>query len=157
MKNLDEIPPEGIIVGVNDEDFSTIYADIEGPGNQLLDPTSAYFWRIWFWMLKYFTLQLGLHMKMASFAWSWYYLAIFHILLPKVCLYMSAMVFIRTYQPMQDIMPISWGLRVLFLCDWELDTSVWTLKDKLILLVWTLKDRTHLLSACYFVILYRSG
>ncbi|KAL1813428.1 hypothetical protein ACET3Z_023493 [Daucus carota] len=31
LKNLDEIPPEGIIVGVNDEDFSTIYADIEGP------------------------------------------------------------------------------------------------------------------------------
>lgn len=41
MKNLDETPPEGIIVGVNDEDFSTIYADIEGPGNQLLDSTSA--------------------------------------------------------------------------------------------------------------------
>lgn len=31
LKNLDETPPEGIIVGVNDEDFSTIYADIEGP------------------------------------------------------------------------------------------------------------------------------
>ncbi|GMH28296.1 hypothetical protein Nepgr_030139 [Nepenthes gracilis] len=31
LKNLDEIPPEGIKVGVNDDDFSTIYADIEGP------------------------------------------------------------------------------------------------------------------------------
>lgn len=31
LKNLDETPPEGIKVGVNDEDFSTIYADIEGP------------------------------------------------------------------------------------------------------------------------------
>lgn len=32
LKNLDETPPEGIKVGVNDDDFSTIYADIEGPG-----------------------------------------------------------------------------------------------------------------------------
>lgn len=31
LKNLDETPPEGIKVGVNDDDFSTIYADIEGP------------------------------------------------------------------------------------------------------------------------------
>lgn len=31
LKNLDESPPEGIKVGVNDDDFSTIYADIEGP------------------------------------------------------------------------------------------------------------------------------
>ncbi|KAG8647419.1 ubiquitin-conjugating enzyme E2 22 [Manihot esculenta] len=31
LKNLDESPPDGIKVGVNDEDFSTIYADIEGP------------------------------------------------------------------------------------------------------------------------------
>ncbi|GAV88445.1 UQ_con domain-containing protein [Cephalotus follicularis] len=31
LKNLDESPPEGIKVGVNDEDFSIIYADIEGP------------------------------------------------------------------------------------------------------------------------------
>ncbi|KAG6525942.1 hypothetical protein ZIOFF_015915 [Zingiber officinale] len=31
LKNLDETPPEGIKVVVNDEDFSTIYADIEGP------------------------------------------------------------------------------------------------------------------------------
>ncbi|KAL9249726.1 Ubiquitin-conjugating enzyme E2 22-like protein [Drosera capensis] len=31
LKNLDETPPEGIKVGVNDNDFSTIYADIEGP------------------------------------------------------------------------------------------------------------------------------
>ncbi|KAI3794037.1 hypothetical protein L1987_36662 [Smallanthus sonchifolius] len=31
LKNLDETPPEGINVGVNDDDFSTIYADIEGP------------------------------------------------------------------------------------------------------------------------------
>ncbi|KAG6595455.1 Ubiquitin-conjugating enzyme E2 22, partial [Cucurbita argyrosperma subsp. sororia] len=31
LKSLDESPPEGIKVGVNDDDFSTIYADIEGP------------------------------------------------------------------------------------------------------------------------------
>ncbi|KAG2685323.1 hypothetical protein I3843_10G113800 [Carya illinoinensis] len=31
LKNLDESPPEGIKVGTNDDDFSTIYADIEGP------------------------------------------------------------------------------------------------------------------------------
>ncbi|KAK3032316.1 hypothetical protein RJ639_035921, partial [Escallonia herrerae] len=31
LKNLDETPPEGIKVGVNDDDFSIIYADIEGP------------------------------------------------------------------------------------------------------------------------------
>ncbi|CAH9068985.1 unnamed protein product [Cuscuta epithymum] len=31
LKNLDETPPEGIKVVVNDDDFSTIYADIEGP------------------------------------------------------------------------------------------------------------------------------
>lgn len=34
MKSLDESPPEGIKVGVNDDDFSTIFADIEGPGMQ---------------------------------------------------------------------------------------------------------------------------
>ncbi|MFS8011103.1 putative ubiquitin-conjugating enzyme E2, ubiquitin-conjugating enzyme/RWD [Helianthus anomalus] len=31
LKNLNETPPEGIKVGVNDDDFSTIFADIEGP------------------------------------------------------------------------------------------------------------------------------
>lgn len=31
LKNLHETPPEGIKVGVNDDDFSKIYADIEGP------------------------------------------------------------------------------------------------------------------------------
>ncbi|KAL8162951.1 hypothetical protein V2J09_014440, partial [Rumex salicifolius] len=31
LKNLDETPPEGIKVGINNDDFSTIYADIEGP------------------------------------------------------------------------------------------------------------------------------
>ncbi|CAH1420869.1 unnamed protein product [Lactuca virosa] len=31
LRNLNETPPEGIKVGVNDDDFSTIYADIEGP------------------------------------------------------------------------------------------------------------------------------
>ncbi|KAK4404678.1 Ubiquitin-conjugating enzyme E2 22 [Sesamum angolense] len=31
LKNLDETPPEGIKVGVNDDNFSIIYADIEGP------------------------------------------------------------------------------------------------------------------------------
>lgn len=32
LKSLDESPPEGIKVVVNDDDFSTIFADIEGPG-----------------------------------------------------------------------------------------------------------------------------
>lgn len=32
LKHLDESPPEGIKVTVNDDDFSTIFADIEGPG-----------------------------------------------------------------------------------------------------------------------------
>ncbi|KAL8041169.1 hypothetical protein ABFX02_10G149300 [Erythranthe guttata] len=31
LKNLDETPPEGIKVGVNDDNFSIIFADIEGP------------------------------------------------------------------------------------------------------------------------------
>ncbi|XP_077240142.1 ubiquitin-conjugating enzyme E2 22-like [Tasmannia lanceolata] len=31
LKNLDETPPEGIKVTINDDDFSTIFADIEGP------------------------------------------------------------------------------------------------------------------------------
>ncbi|KNA09013.1 hypothetical protein SOVF_157480 [Spinacia oleracea] len=31
LKSLDEIPPEGIKVGVNDDDFTTIFADIDGP------------------------------------------------------------------------------------------------------------------------------
>ncbi|XP_068658550.1 ubiquitin-conjugating enzyme E2 22-like [Aristolochia californica] len=31
LKNLDETPPEGIKVGINDDDFSTIFADIDGP------------------------------------------------------------------------------------------------------------------------------
>ncbi|XP_058205300.1 ubiquitin-conjugating enzyme E2 22 [Rhododendron vialii] len=31
LKNLDETPPEGIKVGVNEDDFSIIFADIEGP------------------------------------------------------------------------------------------------------------------------------
>lgn len=31
LKNLDETPPEGIRVVLNDDDFSIIYADIEGP------------------------------------------------------------------------------------------------------------------------------
>ncbi|KAL2320557.1 hypothetical protein Fmac_029526 [Flemingia macrophylla] len=32
LKSLDESPPEGIKVVVNDDDFSTIFSDIEGPG-----------------------------------------------------------------------------------------------------------------------------
>jgi preprotein translocase subunit SecG len=35
MKNLDESPPEGIKIIVNDDDFTTICADIEGPGEIL--------------------------------------------------------------------------------------------------------------------------
>ncbi|KAE9586333.1 putative aminoacyltransferase, E1 ubiquitin-activating enzyme [Lupinus albus] len=31
LKNLDQSPPEGIKVVVNDDDFSTIFADIDGP------------------------------------------------------------------------------------------------------------------------------
>ncbi|XP_065853081.1 ubiquitin-conjugating enzyme E2 22 [Euphorbia lathyris] len=37
LKNLDESPPEGIKVGVNEDDFSTIYADIEGPAGTPYD------------------------------------------------------------------------------------------------------------------------
>jgi hypothetical protein len=37
LKNLDDSPPEGIKVIVNDEDFTTIFADIEGPGKILWD------------------------------------------------------------------------------------------------------------------------
>jgi len=36
LKSLDESPPDGIKVVVNDEDFSQICADIEGPGSQSL-------------------------------------------------------------------------------------------------------------------------
>ena len=32
LKNLDQSPPEGIKVIVNDDDFTSICADIEGPG-----------------------------------------------------------------------------------------------------------------------------
>jgi hypothetical protein len=32
LKNLDQSPPEGIRVIVNDDDFTSISADIEGPG-----------------------------------------------------------------------------------------------------------------------------
>ncbi|CAN1259773.1 Ubiquitin-conjugating enzyme E2 22, partial [Linum perenne] len=32
LKSLNESPPEGIKVGVNDDDLSVIFADIEGPG-----------------------------------------------------------------------------------------------------------------------------
>lgn len=31
LKSLNETPPEGIKVIVNDDNFSTIFADIEGP------------------------------------------------------------------------------------------------------------------------------
>ncbi|RRT37622.1 hypothetical protein B296_00048308, partial [Ensete ventricosum] len=45
MKNLDETPPEGSKVAVNDDDFSTIFADVEGPGcipEYMLSPTPSY-------------------------------------------------------------------------------------------------------------------
>lgn len=35
LKNLDDSPPEGIKVSINDDDFTTIFADIEGPGKIL--------------------------------------------------------------------------------------------------------------------------
>lgn len=48
LKNLNETPPEGIKVIVNDDDFSTIYADIEGPGRSqpwtALFLTASSFW-----------------------------------------------------------------------------------------------------------------
>ena len=37
LKNLDDSPPEGIKVILNDEDFTNICADIEGPGKILSD------------------------------------------------------------------------------------------------------------------------
>lgn len=47
LKHLDESPPEGINVGVNDDDFSTIFADIDGPGMLLLCLLNAFqVWRI---------------------------------------------------------------------------------------------------------------
>ena len=42
LKNLDESPPEGIKVGINDDDFSTIFADIEGPGMWLCLKSSIF-------------------------------------------------------------------------------------------------------------------
>lgn len=86
LKNLDESPPEGIKVGVNDDDFSIIYADIEGPGMWLylhnFTPLRPCLWLHTEWTL--FPLQLGLRMKMVSSAWSCYYLVTFHTRLPKV-------------------------------------------------------------------------
>lgn len=43
LKSLDESPPEGIKVCVNDDDFSIIFADIEGPGmsSSLFYPASV--------------------------------------------------------------------------------------------------------------------
>ena len=48
LKNLDESPPEGINVIVNDDDFTTIFADIEGPGNILSRSvySGQYFWAL---------------------------------------------------------------------------------------------------------------
>ncbi|KAM1333343.1 hypothetical protein EV1_009345 [Malus domestica] len=42
LKSLDESPPEGIQVGLNDDDFSIIYADIEGPGTFIFCPGTPY-------------------------------------------------------------------------------------------------------------------
>jgi hypothetical protein len=47
LKNLNESPAEGINVTVNDDDFTTIFADIEGPGNILsrcFGLLCKYFW-----------------------------------------------------------------------------------------------------------------
>lgn len=43
LKNLDESPPEGIKVTVNDDDFTNIFADIEGPGKILSRYVGLYF------------------------------------------------------------------------------------------------------------------
>ena len=43
LKNLDDSPPEGIKVSVNDDDFTTIFADIEGPGTILAMVCTCYF------------------------------------------------------------------------------------------------------------------
>lgn len=42
LKNLDETPPEGIRVCVNEDDFSMIFADIEGPGIFLLSTLNSF-------------------------------------------------------------------------------------------------------------------
>lgn len=82
LKSLHETPPEGIIVGVNDDNFSVIFADIEGPGIFLnlypfLSTTCPCDW-------SFLTLQLGRRMKMVFSAWSWYCPMISRILLQKV-------------------------------------------------------------------------
>ena len=65
MKNLDETPPEGIKVGVNDDDFSIIYADIEGPGMLCFTPTLPDPLRYQVFGLEQIsTLQLELPMRM---------------------------------------------------------------------------------------------
>jgi hypothetical protein len=49
MKNLDESPPEGIKIIVNDDDFTTICADIEGPGeilSRVLSFSAAIMWGV---------------------------------------------------------------------------------------------------------------
>lgn len=84
LKNLDETPPEGIKVGVNDDNFSIIYADIEGPGTCLW-PSVFSSDSISLFMIVIWSLQLEHHMKMAFFGWSWYCLMISRNLLQKVC------------------------------------------------------------------------
>jgi ubiquitin-protein ligase len=49
FKNLDESPTEGIKVIVNDDDFTTICADIEGPGeilSRVLSFSAAIMWGV---------------------------------------------------------------------------------------------------------------
>lgn len=55
LKSLDESPPEGIKVGVNDDDFSTIFADIEGPGMSFISfITEVYLFDLEFTFFKEF-------------------------------------------------------------------------------------------------------
>lgn len=86
LKNLDDSPPEGIKVGVNDDDFSTIFADIEGPGMLCLLYIFQFLRHDTCSNFSSSTLQLGLLMRMGYSAWSWFWHMISLIPHPKVCL-----------------------------------------------------------------------
>ncbi|CAA0810241.1 Ubiquitin-conjugating enzyme E2 22 [Striga hermonthica] len=73
LKNLDETPPEGIKVGVNEDNFSVIYTDIDGPTRT---PYEDGFSR-----MKVILSHDFPHSPPNSLC----YLMIFHILHPTVC------------------------------------------------------------------------
>lgn len=80
---------------MNDDDFSTIFADIEGPGIEFFPidftMTSVYGPEIFVYWVENFLSQLELLMKMVYFAWSCYYCMTFHNHLLKVCEHIDAL------------------------------------------------------------------